>query len=821
MRRRSRAGSLVKVRRRKSATPRRPNASKSARSRTSSVDDLKSTVARLTRELGEALDQRTATAEVLRVISTSPGDLEPVFQAMLANAARICEAKFGSLYLYDGDRFRVGALHNAPAAFAEFRRREPVFHPPPGTGLAQIVATKRTFHTPDIRLEKGYVDRNPIVVAGAELGGFRTVLTVPMLKDDNLIGCINIYRQEVRPVTDKQIELVTNFAAQAVIAIENVRLLNELRQRTDDLTETLDQQTATSEVLRIISSSPGELRPVFQAMLENATRICGAEFGMLWLIEGDGFRPVALHGVPPALAEMRQREKVFYVDLETPLARLAQTKQLKHIADATREPAYIKGLQPFKEFVDDFGARTFVMVPMLKDTALLGAMAIYRKEVRPFTDKQIELVKNFGAQAVIAIENTRLLNELGQRTAHLSESLEQQTATSEVLRVISNSLSDIQPVFESIVQSGVKLFSGATVSIALVDNGMVRAAAVADCDPARAHAWRGVFPFPLAREYMHSRAILDRDVVDIPDVERAPADLAVGAKNFLRSGQRAVTVVPLMQGDRAIGALSVIRLAPGPLSDKQLATLKTYADQAIIAIENTRLLNELRQSLERQTATSEVLRVISSSPGELKPVFDAILENATRLCDANYAFIFRRDGSKYYLAANHGFSTEYREWMERQSISIGRETLVGRTAFEGRSVHIPDVLADPEYAWAESIRRGGFRTMLGVPLLREGVPIGVIAACRSTVRPFTDNQIALVTTFADQAVIAIENVRLIEAEQQRSRELGESLEQQTATSEVLKVISSSPGELEPVFNALLANAIRICDATFGNLCSSK
>jgi len=776
MRRRSRAGSLVKVRRRKSATPRRPNASKSARSRTSSVDDLKSTVARLTRELGEALDQRTATAEVLRVISTSPGDLEPVFQAMLANAARICEAKFGSLYLYDGDRFRVGALHNAPAAFAEFRRREPVFHPPPGTGLAQIVATKRTFHTPDIRLEKGYVDRNPIVVAGAELGGFRTVLTVPMLKDDNLIGCINIYRQEVRPFTDKQIELVTNFAAQAVIAIENVRLLNELRQRTDDLTETLDQQTATSEVLRIISSSPGELRPVFQAMLENATRICGAEFGMLWLIEGDGFRPVALHGVPPALAEMRQREKVFYVDLETPLARLAQTKQLKHIADATREPAYIKGLQPFKEFVDDFGARTFVMVPMLKDTALLGAMAIYRKEVRPFTDKQIELVKNFGAQAVIAIENTRLLNELGQRTAHLSESLEQQTATSEVLRVISNSLSDIQPVFESIVQSGVKLFSGATVSIALVDNGMVRAAAVADCDPARAHAWRGVFPFPLAREYMHSRAILDREVVDIPDVERAPADLAVGAKNFLRSGQRAVTVVPLMQGDRAIGALSVIRLAPGPLSDKQLATLKTYADQAIIAIENTRLLNELRQSLERQTATSEVLRVISSSPGELKPVFDAILENATRICQAGFGTLHLAEGNVYRNIATYNVPPAYAEVRQREPlVSMTGNSALARVAKTKSAVQIADVAADPAYR--EDPRRQKFvtltgaRTLISVPMLKDDTLIGAITVYRLEVQPFTDKQIELVQNFAAQAIIAIENARLLNELRQRTEDL--------------------------------------------------
>src|SRR5262249_32778321 len=245
-------------------------------------------------------------------------------------------------------------------------------------------------HVLDVEADREYTSS----IERQRIGGFHTALGVPLIREGMPIGVLILTRKTVRPFTDKQIELVETFADQAVIAIENVRLFETEQQRTRELTESLEQQTATSEVLRVISSSPGDLEPVFEAMLENATRICGAEFGMLWLVEGDGFRPVALHGVPPALAEMRQREKVFYVDPETPLRRLAQTKQLEHIADATREPAYIKGLQPFKEFVDVFGARTFVMVPMLKGAAPLGAMAIYRKEVRPFTDKQIELVKN-------------------------------------------------------------------------------------------------------------------------------------------------------------------------------------------------------------------------------------------------------------------------------------------------------------------------------------------------------------------------------------------------------------------------------------------
>ena len=369
MRRRSRAGGEpVKTRRRKTVTLKRRNAPKVAHHRELSAAGLNKKVALFKRELDEALEQQKATAEVLRVISSSPGELEPVFQVMLQNAARICEAKFTSLYLYDGDRFRVGALYNAPAAFAEFRRREPVFHPPPGSGLAQIVATKRTVHEPDMTLDKGYVDRNPIVVAAVELGGFRTVLAVPMLKDDNLIGCISIYRQEVRPFTDKQIELVTNFAAQAVIAIENTRLLNELRQ-------SLEQQTATADVLRVISSSPGELDPVFNAMLENATRICEAKFGTLFRFDGEAFRAAAvLHHSPLARAEAQRRTLVVSeLHPDAPLARMTRTKEIIHVADMKQTQCYIERDPQIRPLVDALGGRTLLAVPMLKENALVGA----------------------------------------------------------------------------------------------------------------------------------------------------------------------------------------------------------------------------------------------------------------------------------------------------------------------------------------------------------------------------------------------------------------------------------------------------------------
>ena len=349
-----------------------------------SASDLERQLALAQRELSETREQQAATDEVLGIIANSPGELEPVFQAILANATRICEAKFGTLFKFDGEGLIFEAGLDMPQRLADYLKQRQKFKPLAGSTMERLVETRQVVHVHDVTQADG------LASPSAMLGGARTYLGVPMLKENKLVGAIVIYRQEVRPFVPKQIELVTNFATQAVIAIENARLLNELRQRTDDLSEALEQQTATSEVLQIISSSPGELEPVFATMLGNAVRICEAKFGSLYLREGDVFRVTAQHNAPRDFAEERRREPVLRPGPGTGLDRAARSKQVVQIADVEEETAYRSDTRAIA-LIKLAGYRTALFVPMLREDELIGVIGIYRQEVRPFTTKQIEL----------------------------------------------------------------------------------------------------------------------------------------------------------------------------------------------------------------------------------------------------------------------------------------------------------------------------------------------------------------------------------------------------------------------------------------------
>jgi GAF domain-containing protein len=731
------------------------------------------------RELAEAHEQQTATSEILRIISQSPTELQPVLDAVAANAARVCGATDALIMRVAGhDQRRVAHFGPIPLVLPGLRRITS------GTTSGRAILECRAIHVHDILDPDVARDYSESAAPGAV---WRTMLTVPLVREGVAIGAITIRRTEVRPFTENQIDLLETFSDQAVIAIENVRLFTETK-------EALEQQTATSEILKVIASSPTDVQPVFDAIARHAVALCGGVGGMVVRYDGAVMRLAAFHNVSAKAWELHQTEYPRPPDRTVPVGAAIVDRTIVHVPNLQASTRFAGSP------VQRSGRASMIAVPLLRDGEAIGAIGITRDEPEGFSDRDIALLKTFADQAVIAIENVRLFNET-------KEALEQQTATAEVLGVIASSPTDLQPVLNTVAERAARLCGANDATIFQVEDEALRPVARWGSVPTvMAFGMR----YPISRALVSARAIIDSEIIHIEDVTTRFDEFPDSKANMSQTGVRTVLAAPLFRESTPIGVILIRRLEVRPFNNKQIALLKTFANQAVIAIENVRLFKELEARNRDLTATSEILRVISSSPTDVQPVFDTIVRSAVRLCDGLFSALHQFDGELLHLVAHHNYSPEAIEEVRRlYPARPSRGQGFGRAILERAIVHIPDVEIDPEYQAQALSRAIGFRSGVFVPMLREGVPIGAIMVARAEAGPFSDSEIALLKTFADQAVIAVENVRLFTELEASNRGLIAALDKQTATSDILRVISRSQTNVQPVFDAILGSAVRL------------
>ncbi|MEO1687264.1 MAG: GAF domain-containing protein, partial [Pseudomonadota bacterium] len=751
-----------------------------------------------------------ALHEILDVISRSREDEAPVLAAIVRNAARLCRSPDVGLHLVNEARTHttlVRALEDDAGVFPLGERFD--LDAPLQTQTA--IREARIIHIPDVADDPLYLARDPIRVKLVEEMGVRSRLSAPLLQDGVAFGCINLARFEVRPFTDDEIALIETFAAQAVIAIENVRQFRALTDANADLAQALERQTASAEVLDIVSRSHEDARPVFEAMLASALRLCGSRTAMLLIVSADGERlePAATIGGSPQVEDWLRQNPVQLSDGESSMVQALRTGRPVHVHDIRDTERYRRGDGLRRRSVDEEGTRTVLQTPLMLDGRGIGVITAYRDEVRPYTDGEIELLRTFAAQAVIALENVRQFRELQTR-------LEREAATREILEVISTSRDDEAPVFDAILEAASRLLKAKLAFLTLADETRTRVLVPAHRGTTPEFgAILDTFAEPIDRsELVAVLPVAKGEVIRIDDMK--DTDLyRSGEPRRLQmvdvEGVRSVVGVPLMKGGAGLGALVLYRRDVAPFSDDDVALLESFAAQAVIAIENVRQFREVQERLEREKASAEVLEVISRSRDDQMPVFEAILERAARLCGAHQGGLqmVNEAGDALRIMCNWGEDTSG-GFAPGYEIPLDAPINPAVSVRERRVVNIPDLRDTDLYrqgheARMRMVEEAGVRSWLIVPMLSGETAVGSLTLSRREVKPFTPDEVALVETFAAQAVIAIENVR-------QFRELQTRLEREAATREILEVISSSRDDEAPVFDAILNRARRLCGA---------